>query len=397
MSTMLIGGVVGTDYRVLFSLDSGLGELRTGLLASVFTVTIYNTLDTAKVIVSVSESVQAPGDYCFDIPGSFLTTHGAGNYKVQLVVSAALPQLNAVWGPLLRVSYTDIDLLQYQAAVWIDANHGTPGTVIGLNGTPTNPSDSLADALSIADATGLRALVVQDGNLVLTDALNEYSVELRAEASIGLNGQNVNGTTIEGGAIAGAMSGSLDCHHLTLEDVTGFAGHAIACALKGTIVLAGSVTFANCHSHVPGLGTPTISLAGQGQTLGLRQYSGGIKFENMTDASNVVTAEFVAGQAIIDSSCTAGTLVLRGILGRLTDNSAGTVVDADGVVLGTDTQHARKALLNRAEVDVTGQKLVTYDDDGSVLYEHPLETDGGEPVTTADGVQTKRKAPTVTP
>ena len=48
---------------------------------------------------------------------------------------------------------------------------------------------------------------------------------------------------------------------------------------------------------------------------------------------------------------------------------------------------------NRLEVDITGQRLVLYADDGTTeLRAWALATDGGEDVATATGVQTKRGA-----
>ena len=48
---------------------------------------------------------------------------------------------------------------------------------------------------------------------------------------------------------------------------------------------------------------------------------------------------------------------------------------------------------NRLEVDITGQRLVLYDDDGvTELRTWALDTDAGEDVATATGVQTKRGA-----
>lgn len=50
---------------------------------------------------------------------------------------------------------------------------------------------------------------------------------------------------------------------------------------------------------------------------------------------------------------------------------------------------------NRLEVDITGQRLVLYDDDGvTELRVWALGTDGGEAIATAAGVQTTRGAPT---
>ena len=79
-------------------------------------------------------------------------------------------------------------------------------------------------------------------------------------------------------------------------------------------------------------------------------------------------------------------------------NSAGLIGITDLASLITDATLARKLMSNRMEVDITGQQLVAYDDDGTpVLYSWPLDTDAGEDVTTALGVQTKRLAPTVAP
>jgi len=53
----------------------------------------------------------------------------------------------------------------------------------------------------------------------------------------------------------------------------------------------------------------------------------------------------------------------------------------------------RKITDNRLEVDIAGQRLVLFDDDGvTELRSWDLTTDGGEDVETSTGVQTKRGA-----
>jgi len=81
-----------------------------------------------------------------------------------------------------------------------------------------------------------------------------------------------------------------------------------------------------CHSHTPGESAPTMDFVGAGRTLNLRGFSGGMAVTNMTSADNVATLDFIAGQIIIESSCTAGTLVYRGNVFPINDNSAGTTV-----------------------------------------------------------------------
>lgn len=57
-------------------------------------------------------------------------------------------------------------------------------------------------------------------------------------------------------------------------------------------------------------------------------------------------------------------------------------------------QYARYDLqIARLEMDFTAQELIAYDRSDNVLQRWPVETDGGENVTTQLGVQTKRKQP----
>jgi len=58
-----------------------------------------------------------------------------------------------------------------------------------------------------------------------------------------------------------------------------------------------------------------------------------------------------------------------------------------------DTTLTRQMESNRLEMDFGTQELVLYEDDGlTVLHRWVLATDGGEPVATSTGVQTKRGA-----
>lgn len=117
----LDGGIVGENYRVWFVLDDGNGVLKTGLVAGDFTVNVIPTDDSASTAVTVTESSQVAGLYYFDIPGSFLVTHGDGQYVVPIVVAATGPKFDAVGSKQLHVSVSDIDVLGAQLAeVWQD-------------------------------------------------------------------------------------------------------------------------------------------------------------------------------------------------------------------------------------------------------------------------------------
>lgn len=229
----------------------------------------------------------------------------------------------------------DIDVLRYQGSIWIDTNNGTAGTVVGTNGTPELPVDTLADALTLSDLTGLQSLIVVTGNLTLTAPLTEFSVELRNETELNFGGQNVNGSEFAGGLLKGTMSGVIMVHghHTEMEDVTGLRGTVSNAGITGTIRLgAGRTTFQGSHSHIPGPTTPIIIFDDATSELGMRTYSGGLKLQGMTSAGNISTCEFIAGQLIIDSTCSAGELIVRGIVAPIVDDSTGTSVDTRAVV-----------------------------------------------------------------
>lgn len=79
--------------------------------------------------------------------------------------------------------------------------------------------------------------------------------------------------------------------------------------------------------------------------------------------------------------------------------SAAAVADAVWEHTKGDQVHYAVELLrritdNRLEVDLEGQRLVLYDDDGETeIREWALTTDQGEDVLTSSGVQTRRAAP----
>lgn len=221
----------------------------------------------------------------------------------------------------------------YNGAIHIDATNGSSGTALGLNGTNASPVDNIADALTLAGLLGFRVFRIIGGAITLTSSLTEWTILGYDEAEVNLNGQNVNGSTFENSIIKGSMSGTVSVRGGLIEDVTGFLGVATGAGFSGNITLGvGQSTFERCHSRTPGTATPTLDFVGAGRRANVRAYSGGLAVENMTDVTNTCTVEFVAGQIVVDSSCTDGVLDIRGVIKPVTDNSAGTNVITSGAL-----------------------------------------------------------------
>jgi hypothetical protein len=97
--------------------------------------------------------------------------------------------------------------------------------------------------------------------------------------------------------------------------------------------------------------------------------------------AGIVSVNMGAGKVVIDSSCTTGTIKVRGT-GEVIDNSNGTIVDNDvtialliGNILSTDQNNkldmaaseaklARQLQSNKAVVSEDGLTVTIYADDG---------------------------------
>jgi len=212
--------------------------------------------------------------------------------------------------------------------VHIDLNGiGAPGTAFPL-GTYDHPSNNITDARAIADANGITKYHVR-GSIVLDAAHANWTFigDGGGGASIDPGGFTTSASTFRGVQVTGTLKGGnmtfLDCDLINVADL---GGEMLRCGLSGTIAMdTGQSTFEQCYSLVPGVATPILDIVGPGRSVGVRSYSGGLELRNMTSAGNLVTVELI-GHAIVAASCTAGTLVLRGIA-ELDDNSVGTTLD----------------------------------------------------------------------
>lgn len=213
----------------------------------------------------------------------------------------------------------------YRGIIHIDTTSGNTGVSYPL-GTIEVPVDNYSDAKTLADLAGFREFRLANGVLTLTSSLNEWVVfGATPEAEVAFNGQNVNGTRFSGLKVSGIMSGNVSVNDGILEDVSNFLGFASFCGLSGDLTLGdGESTIDRGRSQEPGSKLPGL-IFGVSSSLNMRAYSGGAKVENMTTSINSGTIEFVGGAVEIDTSCTAGELVIRGIVDVI-DNNAGTNV-----------------------------------------------------------------------
>lgn len=227
------------------------------------------------------------------------------------------------------ISSPAIEYASFNDKVTIDDSLTTSGTGYNL-GTPGNPVGNVADALLIAAFRGFTKLsIVGDITFDTPDDIRNFFIEGESaeKSAITVNaGALVSGAEFSECTLSGTLDGNsvLDhCHTQNLNFVEGEVRH---CLLHGTITLGGSgdSQFLGCWSGVPGAATPVIDCGGSGRELGIRGYSGGIKLVNKT-GSEAVSMDFTSGHAVLDSTVTNGTIVIRGA-DDVTNNATGTAI-----------------------------------------------------------------------
>lgn len=236
------------------------------------------------------------------------------------------------------------DLNSLQAASFAGAISVDPSSLFtGTNfpvGTRGFPVQSLSDAAIIASNRGIGTIHIVDTLTIGTgDSVNGLKF---IGDNVIVNSVTVNSDSTVTNCIFEnlKMDGELDnnntlknCHIMDLMHVN---GDLINCAIEGTITQDGgsNLLLNNCYSVIAGGGitdTPTIDMGGSGQSLSIRNYSGGIELINKT-GTDKASVDISSGQVIIDSTVTAGTITLRG-QAKLTDNSGvGATIDSNELI-----------------------------------------------------------------
>lgn len=292
----------------------------------------------------------------------------------------------------------DTVLDNYAGVIVVDPT-GTAGRSFPI-GTREVPVSNLADAYIIADAANINRFFIE-GDVTVPSARSNALFEGRdISVELDLDSQNLDGSVIRRLTVVNNGAGAdLIFEGCILNSTTNWVGLATACQLDGTITLAnGTTVFLECFSAIEGIATPVIDLVGAGRALGLRIYSGGVEIRNMTDVTNQISVDLVAGQVILPASNVGGLITLRGI-GNLTDNTNGATVErnaflnladittemldqagaADGrtwrellrgfaaAILGKSSGSAANAPVHRAADDGKARITATTNDDGDRL------------------------------
>jgi hypothetical protein len=229
-----------------------------------------------------------------------------------------------------------IEYSSYGNKVSLDPNSANTGTLFPI-GTPQAPVNNLDDALLIASVRGFIEIELYDDLTIsstedisgLTIRGRTSDVVLTIATSVIANNANIENLTL----LDSVLDGGLTVRNCVVDNVSYLNGFIHNCGLTNTLTLGGSTkcVVTDCYT-VDQDYPPTINMGGSGNDLAMPNYSGIVTFTNLSGASNEIGLGMDAGYCILDSTITAGTIIISGV-GLLMDGSgAGANVNTDGMI-----------------------------------------------------------------
>ena len=227
------------------------------------------------------------------------------------------------------------------STVYVDTVNGSAGTEIGVNGTSTNPSDSLTDAYIIATANNIIRFEIEPGSTITLPASSTNRVFSGSSYNILLNSADIEGSSFTGASsVTGLSTGgtappsffTCGIGSATLPPSNGFQ-----CGFFGTFTMqsAGSYTWGGSATVFD---SPFIIDYGSGLNASkffIQSWGGGaVEIQN----AGAGTGSYVfnmngTGDLTVNANCSATTeVVLHGTI-DLTNNASGLTVTDNGNIL----------------------------------------------------------------
>lgn len=305
-----------------------------------------------------------------EIINGYTITFEDGIYAVNLVGAnsnlADVTNLNQV---SLRsansagLTFSDqINQQSFAGFVWINTIEGLPGIQFP-RGTPTDPVSNWADADSIADSLNLENFKLQH-TLIMppNEDLENYTIQglNTVDSVIVFQGGTTEHLDLENLTYTGDMgTGFMISRQCVIGNLTNFEGGMFNCVLNGNITLSAApfgsndTSFMNCVSGFPGDVRGVLDCNGTTTNIQFRNYSGGIEITNFT-SGNFMSIDCSQAKVILDSTCTAGQIVIRGVAEVIDNSGAGCTVVLDGTV----TALAAAGSITEADKDDIAARII---------------------------------------
>ncbi len=272
-----------------------------------------------------------------EVSGGNLTSVDTGGSSLRALFPTAA--VNYIRTSSASATQSDLEAIQYssfQNAIWVKPSGSVSGTSYPA-GTREFPVNNIPDAVAIANTRGfstlqiLESMTIDSGTDITGFSIIGYS-HVSTKIIIDTSAQCEN-VTIKNCNVTGVLDGGTHLRDCMVGSLDYVNGHIHSSGLYGTILLDGNEDAVIVDCYTVDQDNPCIiDMGGTGQSLAVPNYSGLITIKNLTSATEEIGVGLNAGAVVLDSTITAGTVVISGV-GLLTNNSTGaTIVNTDGLM-----------------------------------------------------------------
>ena len=288
------------------------------------------------------------GNHTMNVNGNLYTEDGdspyistTGSYNVMLISAVS----NLVDSTVQQLP--EIEHMAFNGMVYVSVSTGSAGTAYPI-GTLQKPSSNFSDAKAIAISRGFNILFVI-GNLTIgaTESINGYEMRGNGVENTKLTltqGCTTSKTTFREMTVNGYQDGETHYFGCEIKEIWGVHCKFEECLLVGPMHMEASsyvdtTVLVNCYTGwdktivSPALKDEFIvDLDNSPLNMTFNGFYGKVKFINLNRATSAgtIALNMAAGKVTIDSSCTTGTIKIRGV-SELVNNANGTSVDTDNI------------------------------------------------------------------
>ena len=300
----------------------------------------YNWLTTAFVQIGTMTGTNplTPAQYTFNLFTSMVGSGAnSGKVRIRFLASAASTTISI---DQMFVSFATVNnsVGYLDGAIWVDTVNGTAGTTLYVNGTADNPTNTWANALTLATALNVKRFRILSGSsITLSGNSTNYEMISNGKWTLALGGQNINGAYFEAADVSGIGTATTDAIFETCD----FVGNATLPRGEYRHCGFGTFTFTltafiyifdDCYYSDVSLTAYPIFVQVAGTNVAYRAWHGAIQLNGVVATTNVIVDGI--GRININASCTGGSITVRGFFGSVVGYAA-------YAALGTFTQNAR--------------------------------------------------------
>jgi hypothetical protein len=233
-------------------------------------------------------------------------------YPTAFVFIAKTSSSSATQSDLAAIQYSS-----YGGRVSMDINSNNVGTAYP-SGNVEYPVNNFTDTLDIAIEKGFTNVEVRESCVLNSGNFSGFNIYGRSHVNTTITIEspaNVSNITLKKFRIEGVLDGGTEVSDCVIGDVIYFNGHIHNSSLGGRLTLGGNnESYLNDCGRLASEEIPIIDFDNGDNHLVLSNYTGVIKFVNMTVDSVNVMCGIAQGMIIVDSAtCTAGAINAIGV------------------------------------------------------------------------------------